>query len=446
MASRRQFMQVTCRTLAALGAGSRFGRFGLMNAMSQNVADYKALVCIALYGGNDANNLIVPISTANYAKYTKNRGNLALGGGSLLPIPATQDSFAVHSKLAGLQGLYTGGKAAILANVGPLVTKTSRVQYQQRQVALPFDLYSHSSQSGQWLTDITNGSADTGWAGRTADLMHTQNASTFPLVTSVSGNNPFGLGKQTRPAIVNLNGTLGLQGFGNNSGEVARLGAVQNVLKFDTGLSLVQSAKSRLSQGINDSTTLSLAVKGATPLTTKFPATGLGNQLSQIARIIQVRAELGMSRQIFIAGIGGFDTHSAQLPQQDALFTQINDAVLAFYNATLEMTVDQQVTAFTVSDFSRTLQANSNDGTDHAWGSHQMIVGGAVKGKEVYGTFPTLDLNGPDDSSGQGRWIPTTSLDQYGATLAEWFGVNTVDLPTVFPNLNNFATKKLGFL
>src|SRR5262249_38551249 len=181
-------------------------------------------------------------------------------------------------------------------------------------------------------------------------------------------------------------------------------------------------------------------------LTTQFPNTSLGNQLKQVAQIIQVRNTLGLKRQIFFVSLGGFDTHGGQLPIQDALLLQLSQALNAFYLSTVEMGVDSQVTTFTESDFARTFQPNTNGGTDHAWGNHYFVIGGAVKGGDMYGIFPTLDLGISDDAGSNGRWIPTTSLDQYGATLAAWFGVSATDMATVFPTLANFATKNIGFI
>jgi len=224
------------------------------------------------------------------------------------------------------------------------------------------------------------------------------------------------------------------------------LQALQQLLTFDTGVSLIQSASSITSNALADSQTLSGALAAAGSLATVFPKTGIGSQLLQVAKILQVRSALGLNRQIFFCSLGGFDTHNDQIATQQTLFSQLSPAMSAFYSATVELGLAQQVTTFTMSDFSRTFQPASGGGTDHAWGSVQMMMGGAVLGADIYGTLPTFALGGPDDSGGNGRWIPTTSIDQYGATLASWFGVQASDLPAIFPNLSNFTTTKLGFL
>ena len=198
--------------------------------------------------------------------------------------------------------------------------------------------------------------------------------------------------------------------------------------------------------GINDANLLNAALASAPALATPFPSSSIGRQLQQVAKIIQVRAALGMSRQIFYCALNGFDTHGSQLATQDALLSDLSPAMAAFYNATLEMGVDKQVTTFTESEFGRTCQPSSGGGSDHGWGSHHIVMGGAVLGGDMYGTYPTLALQGPDDANNRGVWIPTISLDQYGATLASWFGVGAASLPGVFPSLGNFAVKNIGFL
>jgi uncharacterized protein (DUF1501 family) len=232
-----------------------------------------------------------------------------------------------------------------------------------------------------------------------------------------------------------------LQGFSTNAASQARLAALQNLLNFDNGLTLVQASNSIASNGINQATKLNQALASGKPLTTTFPNTPLGTQMAQIAKIINVRGALGVNRQIFFAYQGGFDTHDLELNDQGTGLAQVSQALNAFYNATAEMSVNENVVTFTESDFGRTLQPSGGAtlGTDHAWGSHHIIMGDAVKGGDLYGTFPTQILKGPDDANNRGVWIPTTSIDQYGATLATWFGVDPTKLGTVFPNLENFS-------
>jgi len=292
------------------------------------------------------------------------------------------------------------------------------------------------------------GTPNAGWAGKVADKVQASfnSAAQFPPVLSVSGNTVFSTGDVTRPFTMNPGQTPGLQGFDSSAASQARFLATQQLLTFDNGLSLVQSANSVTSQAVQYSVVLADALKNLAPLQTVFPTSYLGQQLKQVAQVIATRSALGMGRQIFFCSYGGFDTHSDQLPQQIDLLSKLSQSLSAFYQATQELGVTNQVTTFTLSEFSRTLQPGTNGGTDHAWGSHQMIMGGAVKGNNVYGTFPTLALGGPDDAGNNGRWIPTTALDQYAATLATWFGVQATDLPSIFPNLANFPSSNLGFM
>jgi len=227
----------------------------------------------------------------------------------------------------------------------------------------------------------------------------------------------------------------------------ARATAAQSLLTFNSGVSLVTADDTITSNAYNYSAVLTAATKSVSPLKTVFPANnGLAAQLQQVAEIIQVRAALGVQRQIFFCGIGNFDTHSDQLTLQASLLSGISPALAAFYQATQELGVANQVTAFTMSDFARTFQPNSNTGTDHAWGSHHIVIGGAVQGGKMYGTFPTLSLGGPDDSGSNGRWVPSTGSVQYASTLAQWFGVPANELATVFPNIGSFASNNLGFV
>ncbi|HUP02654.1 MAG TPA: DUF1501 domain-containing protein, partial [Bryobacteraceae bacterium] len=289
--------------------------------------------------------------------------------------------------------------------------------------------------------------SNTGWGGRLADVMVGANAAgSLPTFLSVAGNAIQGTGDETSPATVVPGAALGLQGFNSSAASQARLHAVQELMTLDTGATLIQQASATLQQGVANDALLSKALAGAAPLTTTFPTgSALAAQLQQVARIIQVREALGMSRQIFFCSLSSFDTHSSQLTGQAALFTQVAGALSAFDSALVELGVDDSVVTFTESDFSRTFMPNTNGGSDHAWGSHHLVMGGAVKGGDIYGSFPEFAIGGPNDV-GEGRWIPGIAVDQYGATMAQWFGAPPTQLATVFPNLPSFSVQNLGFL
>jgi uncharacterized protein (DUF1501 family) len=419
-----------------------------MNAMAQSSADYKAMVCIFMFGGNDANNMIIPADNTGYGNYASIRAGLALPQNQLLQItpPSIGSPFGFHPRFVELQKLFNNRKLAVLANVGTLVQPTNRTQFNQRQTSLPENLFSHEDQQVQMQTAGPVTLANAGWGGLLADKIQAIYGGNFPISISLAGTNIFVEGVAMRSMESSGDPTKPLGGFSGSNSDNARLSALQNLLTFDTGLSLIQSTSKVTSNALNDGKTLATALASNKTLATTFPTSGLGGQLKQVANIIQARSALGLARQIFFVSIGGFDTHSDQLPAQDSLFKDLSASMNAFYNATVEMGVDSNVTSFTLSDLARTLQPDSTSGTDHAWGSHHLIMGGAAKGGDFYGTFPTLALGGPDDATNQGRWIPTTSLDQYGATLAQWFGVPTADLPSIFPNLGNFTTPILKFI
>ena len=450
--SRRRFISITCRSAVSIGAFGAFSRFGILNAFAQTTSNYRALVCVFLFGGNDGNNTVIPFDTAGYTNYANLRGGsngVALAQSSLLPIqPASSSTpYALHPRLTEIQALFNNGKAAIVANVGNLVFPITRSQYQNRQVPVPANLFSHSDQQNQMQTAGPDSKSATGWAGRVADALQSLNTGAqYPAVVSVAGAPIFCNGSATNPVTIQPGNLAGISCSEGTSICSGRSQGAQQLLTFDTGISLVQSASQIATRANQYSAVLSAAVSNLPALATVFPTTGIGAQLKQVAQIIQARTALGLQRQIFFVSLGGFDTHGAQLTTQDALLAQLSPALNAFYNATIEMGVDSQVTTFTESDFARTFQSNTNGGTDHAWGNHYFVIGGAVKGGNMYGTFPTIALGGPDDAGSNGRWIPTTSLDQYGATLAAWFGVNPADMPTVFPTLSNFSTQNIGFI
>jgi uncharacterized protein (DUF1501 family) len=424
--------------------------FGLLPALAQSSANYRALVCVFLFGGNDSNNTVIPMDDTSYQAYTSIRGSLALSASELTPTvySASNAPFAFHGKLAEVASMFSSKELAVVANTGSLVQPLTRSQYQGSQAPVPLNLFSHSDQQLQWQTSIAQGNSPTGWAGRAADYLNSQkvNASNFPAFLSVAGNALEGQGVQTQSVALAPGQSLTLKGFTNSATSQARLKALTSLLTTDNGLSLVQAANNTMANSIADAAALEAALAKTTPLKTQFPITSLGSQLKQVAEIIQVQSYLGMSRQIFFCSLGGFDTHAGELETHNNLYPQLSQALAAFYAATQELGVAESVTTFTESDFSRTFQPATTDGSDHAWGSHHMVLGGAVKGGQIYGQFPTFELGGPNDTDVRGRWIPTTSIDQYGATLCSWFGIPDTALATVFPNFANFGSNKLGFV
>lgn len=442
--NRRTFIKYA--SLAAAGNAVALRPFGTLNALAQTPTDYKALVCVFLFGGNDANNTLVPFDTTGYNNYATIRGPLAIPQGQLLQLSA-MPNFAINPNLPDIQTLFDNTNAAFVANVGTLIEPTTKAQY-HAGIGLPTNLFSHPDQQLEWQNASQSGATQTGWAGRIADQLNAayNSGAQVPMITSVAGDTLFCNGSASTPVSVSPGNLGGAQCSEGTTDCTAQQATAQALLSFDSGLTLVQADNSITSNAYSYAKTLTAAVQSVSPLKTVFPTGGLGAQLQQIAQIIQVRAALGVSRQIFFCGVGNFDTHSDQLVLQSSLLASLSPALAAFYNATVEMGVQNSVTSFTMSDFSRTFQPNSNTGSDHAWGSHHIVIGGAVKGGKMYGTFPTLALSGPDDSGSNGRWVPTTGSVQYAATLASWFGVSTSQMSAVFPNITSFPTTNLGFV
>jgi uncharacterized protein (DUF1501 family) len=457
-AARRRFL-AQCGALGTLAAVSTYDSFGLVNALAQSSgSDYKALVCVFLFGGNDSNNTVVPYDNADYAGYlavrgAQSSGGIALDQSSLLqitPPSAGGKVYGLHPRLVELQALFNAGKMAVLTNAGPLLAPLTKAQYLANSAPIPMNLFSHADQQNQWQTGGTDSISRTGWGGRLADQIASLNPSTStPLLMSVAGSTIYGVGNTTSPLALPTGGSFGLAGFNNSAAAQARLAAVNQILALDRGNTLVASAENINTVAINSSATINPIIS-VTPSAVQTAFSGLttsiASQLQQVARLIAARSTLQQQRQIFFVSLGGFDTHNTELSVQDGLFAQLSPALNAFYNATVALGVSSQVTTFTHSDFARTYKPASGGGTDHAWGGHHFIIGDAVKGGDFYGTMPSLTLGGPDDVTTQGRWIPSTAVDQYGSTLATWFGVSSADLASVFPNIGLYPTADLGFM
>jgi uncharacterized protein (DUF1501 family) len=443
--TRRTFIrQAACAALGASGLVGTIWDLRKLNAATRPVAgDYKALVCVFLYGGNDGNNVIIPYDADGYADYAAARSILAIPQSSLLPLILPEGDgrdFAFHPKLPELQSLFNQGKLTLVANVGTLVGPVTKSEYLSGSAAVPSELFSHSDQSVQWQTSAPN-EVRIGWGGRTADLLRSMNSNTsVSLTISVAGTNVFEVGNMVIPFQVSPTSSFALAGFNGTANANVRLQAFKDLL--------AQPHQNLLEKAYADTVTRSIAdneiLLGVPPLNTTFPNTDLGQQLKMVARFIGGRTNLGMRRQIFFCAVQGYDTHAGQLTAQTSLLTELSQALSAFYSATVELGAEQQVTTFTASDFGRTFRSNGF-GSDHGWGNHQFVLGGAVRGGRLYGTFPELAVDGPDDT-GQGRWIPTTSVDEFSATMASWFGVANSDLATVFPNIGRFANPNLGFV
>jgi uncharacterized protein (DUF1501 family) len=445
--SRRNFLQLS----ASFGMLAALGQFESTKAAQ--VQDYKALVCVFMSGGNDGHNVVVPLGGAQYAAYTAARGALALPVNQLLNISdPVQGPFGLHYGLPELQSLYQQGRMAVISNVGILVKPTSYSDYQVSN-QLPINLRSHSDQVVQMQTGYPNQLGSTGWGGRAVDLMQANNAGTaFPVSISMSGTALFCTGSVVQSASLQPGNYLDQNAMSlwPASAGQARAAAQQQIVSQTGGNSMVQAANKMMSDALQLNPLLKAAANNPS-FATQFPQTSLGNQLKEVARLISLRSQLGAGRQVFFCSLGGFDTHGGQPYQQWDLLRQVSQAITAFYNSTVEMGAASQVTTFTLSDFGRTLQP-SGSGSDHGWGNHHLVVGGAVNGGNIYGRFPLMtnyaNLNSTNDdyADNRGTMLPNSSLSQYGATLGRWFGANDVQLDSLFPTLSAFATRDLGFM
>lgn len=508
--SRRQFLKASACGLTGAAMIASLDKLNLVNAMMQDqqsdiAADYRALVCIFLSGGTDGNNMVIPFDGYTNAAggTTSGYDNVRTGSGLAVPKSALTNTkitpsntggvaYAFHPNLSpeannagqakGLLDIWTAGKLAVLCNVGSLVQPITRANY-AAGIGRPYQLFSHSDQVNQQQSSIANTTGQTGWGGRIADKTNGMNgAVALPMNISLAGTSLFSTGVNSRQLAIaaaptslanvlnlNWNGPSAANPFTNGSSYRALLG-------FDQGTTLIKASTDTTNAALSADAALNAA--GNPTLSVVFPSTSLGNQLAQIAKLIKIKASLGFAsgRQIFFCNVGGFDTHTnetgsdplnpgggaAQSGTQGGLLTQVSQAMRAFYDEMVAQGLSNSVTTFTLSDFSRTLQPSGSGagsvGTDHAWATHAFIMGGSVLGGAFYGStrpdgsglpygFPVLQLGGPDDTtSNRGQWIPTTSIDQYAATLASWYGLTAPDIAAVFPSLSKFATSNIGFL
>jgi uncharacterized protein (DUF1501 family) len=485
--SRRDFIRrAACAGVGTLAMTSAISQLRFMNAAvaQSNPGSYKALVCIFLQGGNDSNNLIIPTIPSQYANYAAIRTPvLAIPSSAILGVTSMNpdgNTYGLHPSCPELQALFGEGKLAFMFNTGTLCYPITRAQYLAGTVQQPPQLFSHADQQTQWQTSIPDQPPTTGWGGRMADLMNSiQPTAPISMMVSLAGANTFEVGNIVQPYSVSTSGAVSLSLPTTPSGgaNTNRQAALLNILGLPYTNLQSQAYASVAEQAINTGALLNNAISNtaaATFWTNPFPVnikppeggaaftSTLAPQLEMVARLIAAgntpvnKGGFGMLRQIFFVQVGGYDLHTGQTEYsandpsdvlQGAhtnLLAELSQSMYAFERAMEQLGISQSVTSFTCSDFSRTFPSNG-EGSDHGWGSHHLILGGAVNGQRTYGQFPVQQVNGPNDT-GTGRWIPTTAIDQYFATLATWFGIDADNLASVFPNLSRFPSSNLGFV
>lgn len=458
-ASRRAFLKkASSLSMAGVAAPWALNLAAMAEASAAGASDYKALVCVFLYGGNDYANTVVPYDATSHAAYLGFRPSFAhsrdsLAATALTPVAAPVDSagfahqYALAPNLSKLAPLFEAGKLGVILNAGTLIQPTTKLQYTNKSGRLPPKLFSHNDQQSVWQSSSPEG-ATSGWGGRMGDLFQAANGNATFTCVNVSGNAVYLSGKTAVQYQVSTNGSVPLAGlksplFGSSTASTAlrTLITQQRPHMLENEYNIVSK------RSIDANEILSSALAATPALSTPFPASNsLGDQLKLVARMIAASPALGTKRQVFFVSMGGFDNHDGMLTDHPALMTRLGDALSAFYAATVELNVADQVTAFTASDFGRTLTGNAN-GSDHGWGSMHFVMGGAVQGKRFYGTAPIVANNGPDDV-GQGRLLPTTSVEQIAATLGKWLGVTDSELLSLLPNLSNYnsTVRNLGFV
>lgn len=483
-ASRREFL----RTAAAL-SGSAVGAAGLPfalnlaclgSAQAQSTSGYKALVCLFLYGGNDAANMVLPTDAASWSAYNAVRnqqpapiallpagtapdpaaaaGSLAALGGVLPISPAFTVStvnatrnFALHPSMAEAQALFAAGRLGVVANAGPLVAPLTKAEYLGRSRPRPAKLFSHNDQQSTWQALAPEG-AQLGWGGRLGDLLASRNANTAFTAISVSGNAVFMAGQTTFQYQVGNFGAVSVGGLsGSLFGSAAASTALRSIVTADNQHLLAREHARVTRRSIDLQAAFQTAFNASTvaaptqylrPSTRALADNGLAAALQTVARIIGARAGLGVQRQVFFVSMGGFDTHDNQTRSHADLMARLSHALGYFDGALGALGMREQVALFTASDFGRSFTSNG-DGTDHGWGAHHLVLGGGVRGREIHGRFPNVGVN-HDDEVGSGSLLPAIAVDQFGATLGKWLEVGDSQLDVVFPNLRNFAQRDLG--
>ncbi|MEE9424500.1 MAG: DUF1501 domain-containing protein [Methylococcales bacterium] len=446
------------------GASTLLATQNKLNLMSSALAneysainDYKSLVCIFLRGGNDAYNMLVPMVDSEYSNYKKIRQKLAISKSSLLPISGGQYGF--HPSMPSTRDLYNQGQLALVANTGVLFSPTTLDSFRNNDLVPP-DLFSHSHQMDSWQTGQPSNPSiiHPGWGGLIADRLNVVNTTKagIPPTFTISGSNRWQTGKITRQLGVSASGVNNFEFFSDIPWEQSRLLAFDEILQMGSSHPLQQQMEHTINDTRKRIAELERVFQQSSNLTTEFDEKNpLANQLRMVAKLISVREQLGMKRQVFFVSAGAWDTHGNQLTDHAGLLKMLDGGIGSFQKTLQELHTSgvaktDTVTAFTASEFGRTLTTNG-DGTDHGWTSQFMVFGGAAQGGKIHGNMPQMEIGGANDAARlnetpAGRLIPEYSVDQYGATLARWLGISETDLLQIFPNLGNFAQKDLGFM
>ena len=446
-ASRREFLRRgAALSLTGVAAPWALNLAVIGEAAAQSAQDYKALVCVFLYGGNDHGNTLVPYDSGTYNNYRTLRGPLALDRGTLGGTVLRPDvalgggrEYALAPQLAKLVPIFDAGRMGVLLNIGTLIQPTTKAQYDSASVPLPPRLFSHNDQQSVWQASNPEG-ATSGWGGRMGDLFVAGNGGAIFTAVSVTGNAVYLSGRSAVQYQVTSSGSIAVQGLGDVFGSQQASQVLRSLITTAPSGDPFEVEHARIMQRSIDADATLRAALGAPPAS--FPATTLGKQLAMVARMIAARDQLNVKRQVFFVSLGGFDTHDSLAAEHPGLLTQVADALAAFDAAMAAQGTSSQVTTFTGSDFGRTLSSNG-DGSDHGWGGFQFVMGGAVRGKRFFGTPPVPGDDGPDDV-GQGRMLPTMAVDQLAATLAKWMGVSDGDMATVVPAIGNYSVRDLG--
>lgn len=485
--SRRHFLRsAACAQLGYAGLVSALSQMRLFNASAsaQGGGDYKALVCLFLFGGNDSNNTLIPFSGTHRNRYNSKRGILNIPAGDLARIYPDNDgeAWGLHPSCTDMADLFNAGKLGIVQNVGTLAYPVAnRAEYTSGNVPLPPQLFSHSDQQIQWQSSVPDRPYETGWGGRVADLLDAgyNSGNAVSMSVSLSGINSFQVGKDVVQYVVDKNGATSLWGYGpasnryrdalegdgsyKNTWQGNRLKRFEEIMNFSHSNLQEESYNEVVRRARDYEGTVGAALTEAATSAVDFDVTfanaqtNLGDQLKMISKLIAGRGSMGNNRQVYFCSVGGYDTHASQLANHGNLMSELSTGLKAFQDTMDGLGVSDDVMLFECSDFTRTFTPNGTSttasGSDHGWGGHKIVMGGPVKGKNLYGKFPNLTPGGPDDADNtRGRWIPSTSVDQYSSMIARWFGADSNSIETIFPNLSRFddpltvSTAKLDFI